>query len=213
MRRLREAVEAFNELAAKYDSWYEEHPYEYRNEVTAIKRLVPGGLGLDVGVGTGIIASEVGVEVGLDASLSMLRTAKSRGLEVVRAQAERTPFKGGGFDYVLTTATLCFLEDVEEALREAYRVLKPGGFLVACIIPRESPWGRRYAERGDGVYRLMRLLGVEELKEAMLRAGFEVAEALGTISYPPSSVGFIEEPSVELEGKSFVCIKGLKRGG
>jgi len=44
---------------------------------------------------------------------------------------ERLPFDDGTFDCVVSTFTLCSIEDVSRAIGEVYRVLRPGGrFLV-----------------------------------------------------------------------------------
>jgi ubiquinone/menaquinone biosynthesis C-methylase UbiE len=40
---------------------------------------------------------------------------------------ERLPPEGGTFDCVVSTFTLCSIERVDQALREEYRVLRPGG--------------------------------------------------------------------------------------
>lgn len=51
-------------------------------------------------------------------------------VEVVRVTAERLPFEDGKFDCALSTWTLCTIPDVQAALREIRRVLKPDGVLV-----------------------------------------------------------------------------------
>jgi len=40
---------------------------------------------------------------------------------------ENLPFASGSFDSVVSTWTLCSIANVEQALQEIYRVLKPGG--------------------------------------------------------------------------------------
>jgi ubiquinone/menaquinone biosynthesis C-methylase UbiE len=42
---------------------------------------------------------------------------------------EQLPFAEGRFDTVVTADVLCTVENVDEVLKEAYRVLKPGGSL------------------------------------------------------------------------------------
>ena len=62
--------------------------------------------------------------------------------------ASNFPFDEGTFDCVVSTFTLCSIEDVNQALGEVYRVLKPGGrflFLEHGLSPDPSvqKWQRR----------------------------------------------------------------------
>ena len=50
--------------------------------------------------------------------------------QVLRAPAEDLPFEDGSFDTVVSTLVLCGVDDQPRALREARRVLRPGGRLL-----------------------------------------------------------------------------------
>src|SRR5215472_13807929 len=50
--------------------------------------------------------------------------------QVLRAPAEDLPFENGSFDTVVSTLVLCGVDDQPRALREARRVLRPGGRLL-----------------------------------------------------------------------------------
>jgi ubiquinone/menaquinone biosynthesis C-methylase UbiE len=61
---------------------------------------------------------------------------------------ERLPFEDGTFDCVVSTFTLCSIEEVAQTVREVYRVLKPGGrFLILehglSPEPRVQKWQHR----------------------------------------------------------------------
>ena len=67
------------------------------------------------------------------AERSRARVAESdswRGLQVVEAPAEELPFPSGSFDTVVSTMVLCTVADVDAALSEIVRVLRPGGRLI-----------------------------------------------------------------------------------
>jgi len=51
-------------------------------------------------------------------------------VEFFRVSAQNLPFSDASFDVVVSTSTLCSIKHVEEALKEIYRVLKPGGKLL-----------------------------------------------------------------------------------
>lgn len=106
----------------------------------------PGQLVLDVATGTGLVARALRARyacrvVGLDQSADMLAAARDRdGLfaGVVRARAERLPFRDASFDHVTFTYLLRYVDDPAATLRELARVLRPGGRLatVEFSVPR-----------------------------------------------------------------------------
>jgi demethylmenaquinone methyltransferase/2-methoxy-6-polyprenyl-1,4-benzoquinol methylase len=104
-----------------------------------------GDIALDLGVGTGELASQLapGVRaVGVDVSAEMLRRARGRRrhLSLVQASAFRLPFADGGFDAAVSGFVLRNLDDLPGAFGELARVVRPGGriALVDITQPRAS---------------------------------------------------------------------------
>ncbi|HWA12146.1 MAG TPA: methyltransferase domain-containing protein [Burkholderiales bacterium] len=88
---------------------------------------------LDVATGPGHVAAAAarrGATVtGLDFSAGMVAIAKSRypGIDFREGDAQALPFPDASFDAVLICFGLLHFPDADEALREACRVLQPGG--------------------------------------------------------------------------------------
>ncbi len=99
----------------------------WRREVV---KLAEGKL-LDVATGPGIIPRiyRKGFSIGLDISIEMVKRGKGRSLLVV-GDAEELPFKNASFDSLSIAFGLRNIENKYRALREFYRVLKPGGRLL-----------------------------------------------------------------------------------
>jgi SAM-dependent methyltransferase len=79
--------------------------------------------------------------VGVDASPTMLVAARGADseMEMHLADASALPFADGAFDCVVAFMSLQDVEDLEGAVREASRVLEPGGrFCVAIVHPLNS---------------------------------------------------------------------------
>src|SRR5579884_2902945 len=123
-------IDAFERYASEYDAWFERNQPAYEAELRAVRAMLPpSGVGLEIGVGTGRFAATLGIRSGLDPSPAMAAIARRRGVEVTIGKAELLPFAGEEFDYALMVTTICFVDDVGSAFREAARVLKPGGSL------------------------------------------------------------------------------------
>ena len=113
---------------------------------------------LEIGFGTGLnlpcYPPQVRKVTTVDPNVGMYRRARGRikqaGIEVDRRVlgGERLPFEDGTFDCVVSTFTLCSIEEVAQAVREVYRVLTPGGKLLLLEHglspePKVQKWQRR----------------------------------------------------------------------
>jgi len=94
---------------------------------------------IDVASGTGDIAKLYLDKVGLEGSVSCVdenkdmlslskkKLGKIKSIEWFCNNAEKLPFKNNQFDYYTISFGIRNVENISAALREAYRVLKPGG--------------------------------------------------------------------------------------
>ena len=108
----------------------------YRSRVVSDAR----GRVLEVGIGSGLnlpfYSRSVDQIVGLEPSaklLDMARKAPGRRLteiDLIEGTAEAIPIADHSIDSVVTTWTMCTIPDVERALGEMRRVLRPGGYLL-----------------------------------------------------------------------------------
>ncbi len=204
-------VEPFEQHPDRYDHWFEQHPHAFDAEVRALRPLVPhAGRGLEIGVGTGQFAEALGVEEGIDPSPEMRRRAQKRGIRVKDGVAEQLQYDDNQFDYALLVTTICFVDDVEQALAEAFRVLKPGGALIIGMVDRESPIGQQYEANKEehAFYHAARFHAAEEVVQAMRAAGFRELAYRQTIFSPLDEID-AQEPVRSGYGEgAFVAIRG-----
>jgi len=113
-----------------------------RSATLAALALRPGECALDVGVGPGLLAFDMALTVGeggriagVDASEPMLEIARRRCAQTPwtdfrTADATALPFEDETFEAVVSTQVYEYVPELERALEEAARVLRPGGRIV-----------------------------------------------------------------------------------
>jgi ubiquinone/menaquinone biosynthesis C-methylase UbiE len=110
---------------------------------------------LEVGCGTGLVLSRIARFArsarGIDLSPNMLEQARARGLDVQVANATSLPFADATFDVACSFKVIAHVREVDRALAEMARVVRPGGFVLAEFYNPQSLRGllKRLAPPGQ----------------------------------------------------------------
>lgn len=153
MRHPADIQHMFERIARRYD-WMNRlmtfgQDLRWRREVITHAQLGDGGRLLDLGAGTGDLSYEAirqqpGCQViAADFTLRMMQVGRRRphsgSIAWVTADALNLPFPDQVFDAVVSGFLLRNVADLPRTLREQYRVLKPGGQIVALDTTRPDP--------------------------------------------------------------------------
>jgi len=206
----------FNKFSKEYDLWYKKQPGSLiiESEVKALKSLSIKGVGIEVGVGTGVFSERLGTSIGIDPSLEMLKIAKTRGINVINGIGESLPIKNECLDYVLYIFTISFLKNIKSSIIEARRVLKPEGSIVIGFLSLTSKWGEFYLQKQreeHRFYKNARFYTKKEVEEILKQFRFTISKISATLTQPPRNFTKIEEPTSKIENQGFICIKAEKK--
>jgi ubiquinone/menaquinone biosynthesis C-methylase UbiE len=137
-------------MAADYERAEPHFRPENQAKVRAIlqelRQRCGGGRMLDLGCGTGfLIRLALGLfdEIhGVDITPAMLERVDTSSGKVFlhQAPAENVPLPDASFDLVTSYSFLHHLEDYQRVLREAHRLLRPGGLFYADLEPNKLFW-------------------------------------------------------------------------
>jgi SAM-dependent methyltransferase len=177
---------------------------------TALANLNPGEIVLDLGSGGGIDVllsarrvGPAGKAYGLDMTDEMLALARENqrkagveNVEFLKGEIEKIPLPDNSVDVIISNCVINLSADKDRVLREAFRVLKPGGrFAVSDVVTRGEvpPAVRQGVLLWVGC--IAGALEESEYLRALARAGFD------SIEIEPTRVYNIEDARQFLTGK------------
>jgi arsenite methyltransferase len=183
---------------------------------TALARLEPGEVVLDLGSGGGIDVllsakrvGPTGKAYGLDMTDDMLALARENqrragveNVEFLKGEIEAIPLPAEAVDVIISNCVINLSADKRRVLAEAFRVLKPGGrFAVSDVVVRgEMPAAlRRNVELWIGC--VAGALEEPEYRRLLAEVGFAEIEVKPTRIYRAEDArAFLQEAGIEYAG-------------
>jgi len=179
---------------------------------TALAELKPGETVLDLGSGGGIDVllsarrvGPAGKAYGLDMTDEMLALARANqrkagvaNVEFLKGEIENIPLPDNSVDVIISNCVINLSGDKDKVLREAFRVLKPGGrFAVSDVVVRGQVPAeiRRSIELWVGC--VAGALEDKEYESKLAAAGFE------SIGIEPTRIHTVEDARQFLAGQGF----------
>jgi SAM-dependent methyltransferase len=182
---------------------------------TALAELEPGEIVLDLGSGGGIDVllsakrvSPGGKAYGLDMTDEMLALARenqqkagAQNVEFLKGEIENIPLPDNSVDVIISNCVINLSADKNRVLREAFRVLRPGGrFAVSDVVTR----GEVPAEIRKSILLwagcVAGALEDSEYREKLSAAGFEGVEIEPTRIYGlEDAMSFLRDQNIDIE--------------
>jgi ubiquinone/menaquinone biosynthesis C-methylase UbiE len=200
----------FDEYAEIYDKWFQtpEGRKVFELELNALLEIIKPRQNmkmLDIGIGTGIFASEFaerGVTVyGIDPSEKMIEIAHKKGFNARLGSGEYILFGDNLFDVILSMTSAEFSVKPERFLSEMVRVAKPGGLVVLAVLNLLSFYGIRRRIQGlfqKTIFRDAHFYSFWELR-ALLERHLQSVEVTSSVFFNPHPPEFILERADKLE--------------
>lgn len=170
---------------------------------TALAELTPGETVLDLGSGGGIDVllsakrvGPTGFAYGLDMTDEMLALAEqnkaaagAENVQFLKGQIEAIPLPDNAVDVVISNCVINLSADKGQVLREAFRVLKPGGrFAVSDVVAQgELPDDLR-TDMEAWVGCVAGALEEQEYRQLLADAGFAAVDVEVTRVYDPKEL-------------------------
>jgi 2-polyprenyl-3-methyl-5-hydroxy-6-metoxy-1,4-benzoquinol methylase len=230
------ALDAYEALAEAYAARIATKPHNAYYERPATLSLLPeveNKRVLDAGCGPGVYSQwliDHGAEVlALDASPKMVQLAKQRlgeSADIRQADLSKplSSLDDASFDVVLSALVLEYLKDWRSTLAEFYRLLVPGGYLIASVTHPFNDYryfkSEKYFEtelvscdwKGFGVKVRMPSFrrSLSETLNPILEAGFVLEKVLEPIPSEEFKEADPEEYEELLQLPVFLCIRARK---
>ena len=211
-------INPFDDLANEYDTWFDgPGKLIFNIEVKAFQEILPSlpKPWLEIGAGSGRFALALGIDTGIEPSINLVKMARQRKITIFQGRGEQKIFEKALFGTVFLITTLCFLESPLEVLKEAHRILVPGGKIVLGVVLRDSPWGVYYEQqkmKGHRVYQYATFYRCNEVTRLTIQAGFMGEKMLSTLFQGPGAVQHMEEPKEGYYNNAgFVIVVAEKR--
>lgn len=152
----------------------------FNNKTSDINKLSAKGKLLDIGCGPGTfikLAKKSGWDiVGLDTSKYSADICRQQNLPVICGEIKSSKLKKDSFDFITAFQLIEHSSEPNGLLNEAYRLLKPGGYLVLTTPNKKGFLARLMGSYWFGYYNLEHcyFFTPETLKSLVKAAGFEV---------------------------------------
>ena len=199
----------YDTLATEYARHRQVHPGILQSLIST-GRLAETSRVLDVGCGTGnyvaALEQATGCQCwGCEPSEQMLAQAKAKNptARLVLGQAERLGYAAESFDMVFSVDVIHHVSDRAEYLRQAHRVLKPGGRVCTVtdsddIIRHRQPLSVYFPETVE--IEMQRYPRIADLRDMMARAGFsQIQDNTVEFAYTRSDIQIYRD-------KAFSCL-------
>jgi ubiquinone/menaquinone biosynthesis C-methylase UbiE len=223
----------FDDIFNTYDDWYKTRIGKHVDSVESecafnLFKIKKGMKVLDVGCGTGnfsIKLAKKGCKVsGIDLSDKMLVLAREKAekenlhINYYNMNIYDLNFPDEYFDAVFSMATFEFIEDMDKAIIEIFRVCKDKGQIMIGTINRESKWGELYTSKEfkknkeNIVFQYAQLRSIEDFKRQKSDKIFATRECL----YIPPDIKEEEistkkeEELSKIEKPGFFCVLWIK---
>ena len=203
-------LKPFEKYTAEYEDWFRKYHFVYISELKAVRSLLPvTRKGVEIGVGTGRFASRLGISLGLDPSINMLKLARRNGIRVISAIAEKLPLYNEQFDFALMVTTICFLNNIESAFVEVRRILRRRGHFIIGFVDRDSSLGKLYEQNKESsaFYGVATFYSVAEIISHLRQIGFVHFNFRQTIFQSLNDIREIEPVERGFGRGSFVVIR------